>query len=158
LHVEPRACAYPDQNVHRDCISDASDADLGRSPTVKILVLNCGSSSLKWALFDGGQRVGSDAVTGIGLAGGRVSHVEAVRAVLHATPDAEAVGPRIVHGGPALQEPATIDSRVLSQLREAVEFAPLHLPTAIQVIEAVAARAPSLPQVGCFDTAFHRTL
>ncbi|HZX95993.1 MAG TPA: acetate kinase [Myxococcales bacterium] len=125
---------------------------------MKILVLNCGSSSLKSALFDGDRRVRGEAATGIGLPGGHATHADAVRAVLDEMPQAEAVGHRVVHGGPVFHETVRLDSRVLSQLRDAVQFAPLHLPAAIAAIEAVAQRAPSLPQVACFDTAFHRTL
>src|SRR5205814_7652644 len=55
-------------------------------------------------------------------------------------------------------EPVRIDPGVLAKLREAVPFAPLHLPPALAAIDAVAARHPRVPQIACFDTSFHRTL
>ena len=138
-----------------------------------ILALNCGSSTLKYALFDGEKRVqrgivdasGGLQAPGSGLrapattSDGFRSHAEAVHTAfeqLQAAP--EAVGHRIVHGGPSLAEPVRVDDRVLSELRRAAPFAPLHLPAAIAAIEAVSRRFPGLPQVACFDTAFHRKL
>jgi acetate kinase len=123
-----------------------------------ILAVNCGSSSLKTALFEGDHRVGGGAIGGIGLPGGHATHREAVSAALDRLPRPDAVGHRLVHGGPELTQPISLDPRVLDKLREAVPFAPLHLPAAIAAIEAVAARYPGVPQIGCFDTAFHRTL
>ena len=123
-----------------------------------IRALNCGSSSLKYAAFEGERRIRSGAVEGIGVPGGHATHAEAVHAALAALPAPAAVGHRLVHGGPDLLEPVLIDGRVLRKLREAVPFAPLHLPAAIGAIEAVAERAPGTPQVACFDTSFHRTL
>src|SRR5215470_7572519 len=76
---------------------------IGRGCGVKILVLNCGSSSLKSALFDGDRRVRGEAVSGIGVPQGKATHVDAVHEVLDATPQLEAVGHRVVHGGPALR-------------------------------------------------------
>src|SRR6185312_5352500 len=69
-----------------------------------------------------------------------------------------AVGHRVVHGGPDFAAPVRIDAKVLGALRGLVPFAPLHLPAEIKVIEAVAERWKDVPQVACFDTAFHRTL
>ena len=123
-----------------------------------ILSLNCGSSSLKYAVFEGERRVGGGAVEGIGVPGGHATHGAAVHATLAALPPPAAVGHRLVHGGPDLLEPVRIDGAVLAKLRAAVPFAPLHLPAAIGAIEAVAQRAPGVPQVACFDTSFHRTL
>jgi acetate kinase len=73
-------------------------------------------------------------------------------------PRPAAVGHRLVHGGPAHAAPERVDARLLDRLRELVPLAPLHLPSEIAVIEAVAARFADLPQVVCFDTAFHRTI
>ncbi|HTO96675.1 MAG TPA: acetate kinase [Myxococcales bacterium] len=123
-----------------------------------ILALNCGSSSLKWAAFEGERRVDAGSVEGIGVPGGHATHGAAVHAALAGLPPFSAVGHRLVHGGPHLLEPVRIDGRVLAKLREAVPFAPLHLPQAISVIEAVAERSPGVPQAACFDTFFHRTL
>ena len=70
----------------------------------------------------------------------------------------EAVGHRLVHGGAELTAPARVDDKLLDSLRKLAPFAPLHLPAEIGAVEAVAGRWPDLPQVACFDTAFHRTL
>ena len=124
-----------------------------------ILALNCGSSSLKYALFEGERRVRSGAVERIGVPGGHATHADAVHETLAGLPTPpSAVGHRLVHGGPDLLEPVLIDALVLRKLRDAIPFAPLHLPAAIGAIEAVARRSPRTPQVACFDTSFHRTL
>lgn len=151
-----------------------------------ILALNSGSSSLKFALFacarDGGEsRMAEGAVEGIGQDGGRVwlrvgadelandpveavdDHDEAIALAFAALAGARlatpwAVGHRLVHGGPDHHEPALVDAALLAALREVVPFAPLHLPAELRGIDAVAARFPGLPQVVCFDTAFHRAL
>ncbi len=68
-----------------------------------------------------------------------------------------AAGHRVVHGGPYLTEPTLIDSSVLEKLRKLIPLAPLHEPHNIAGIEAAMEAFPSLPQVACFDTAFHRS-
>ena len=68
------------------------------------------------------------------------------------------VGHRVVHGGPAHDGPALVDDRLLAELRALVPFAPLHLPAQIEALEATARRLPDVPQVACFDTAFHRRM
>ena len=73
-------------------------------------------------------------------------------------PEPHIIGHRIVHGGPQLREHQQITARVLGLLREAVPFAPLHLPAALEVLDYAAERFPRAFQVACFDTAFHRTL
>jgi acetate kinase len=123
-----------------------------------ILAVNCGSSSLKYAVFEGEQRTGGGVVSGIGVPGGHATHADAVHAALEGLPTPEAVGHRLVHGGPKLLEPVRIDPAVLELLGEAVPFAPLHLPPALAAIEAVARRHPRVPQVACFDTSFHRSI
>jgi acetate kinase len=147
-----------------------------------ILCLNSGSSSLKFALYDLGAveevRLAHGAVEHIGLAGGHLwiwgmdndvlvdvqrdfpGHMAAAEGVSAAAkdlgfPPPVAVGHRVVHGGPDHTAPERVDAQLLAELRSLVPFAPLHLPSAIQGIEAVAARFPGLPQVACFDTAFH---
>jgi acetate kinase len=69
-----------------------------------------------------------------------------------------AVGHRVVHGGVEFAQPVQIDSDVLASLKSLVTLAPLHQPHNLAAIEAVAAKAPRLPQVACFDTAFHRSV
>lgn len=69
-----------------------------------------------------------------------------------------AIGHRVVNGGPHYAAPQKITSRVLTDLRNLVPLAPLHLPAEIKIIERVASQLPQIPQVACFDTAFHRRL
>jgi acetate kinase len=68
-----------------------------------------------------------------------------------------AVGHRVVHGGPDYAEPVRVDASVLSKLEELVPLAPLHQPHNLVPIKLIAEQQPRLPQVACFDTAFHRT-
>src|SRR5262249_56259989 len=67
-----------------------------------------------------------------------------------------AVGHRVVHGGPQYDQPVLIDMGVLAQLERYVSLAPLHQPNNLAPIRSILARSPDLPQVACFDTAFHR--
>ncbi len=150
-----------------------------------ILCLNAGSSSLKFALYrvrEGlEERIFSGAAEEIGASESRFwlrgaggnrlverqegfpSHSEALAAMLTglAEQGVKAVlgaGHRIVHGGPFFSAPQKIDSQMLGQLAELVPFAPLHLPCEIAIIAELARRRPDLPQVACFDTAFHHRL
>jgi acetate kinase len=145
---------------------------------VIVLCVNSGSSSLKLALFADDERLASCAVEGIASGTGRLrlrgkdgaalrddplrvaNHGAAVHAGLdallgHGFPTAAAAGHRFVHGGPHQHEPRRLDAPLLALLRDAVPFAPLHLPAALLAVEAVSARTPRLPQVACFDTHFH---
>ncbi|MFA4875176.1 MAG: acetate/propionate family kinase, partial [bacterium] len=150
-----------------------------------ILCLNSGSSSLKFALYRVAREddflLAKGAVERIGLADGRLwfqlahrsaqseetwdfpDHARAVEAIfarlagLH-LPVPDAVGHRVVHGGPDYSSPAEVDERLMQTLRNLVSFAPLHLPSEIICIDEVSARFPALPQVACFDTAFHRRM
>jgi len=149
-----------------------------------ILCLNSGSSSVKFALFrlgDGETLLARGAAERIGRQNGRLwihggageilvdraadiaDHRTAVPAALAGfkqlrLPEPEAVGHRVVHGGPEYGSPALVDAPLLSTLRKLISFAPLHLPGAIHGIESVAARFPGIMQVACFDTAFHRRM
>ena len=146
-----------------------------------ILCLNGGSSSLKFAVYgiSGGddKRVFSGAVEAIGAEGGRAwlragdkavseqkgsfaDHSAAVRTMFAAlkaqgVTELAAAGHRIVHGGPKFTAPRRIDEGLKTALRGLIPFAPLHLPSQVEMIDAVAAHFPDLPQVACFDTAFH---
>lgn len=130
-----------------------------------VLTINVGSSSLKYAVFRlnvaaNGKlgavlrgevdRVSGD-TTGLDRALEKIKLTIRLDAVI-------AIGHRIVHGGPKLWEPQLIDDGVIAQLMQIVPFAPEHLPAEISLIERIAARFPHLPQVACFDTAFHRDL
>lgn len=139
-----------------------------------LLVLNCGSSSLKYDVFtwpaahDGTperpERIATKAVKDIG-GSAAPDHEAALRVALddlhHDGPGLDglaAVAHRVVHGGPDLSEPVVVDDRVLRAIEEAAVLAPLHNPPALAGIRAVRARWPDVPQVAVFDTAFHRTL
>ena len=126
-----------------------------------VLVLNCGSSSVKYRVFRGDETTASGLVERIGEPGGdAASHEEALRVVLSRV-DTEAivaVGHRVVHGGLRFTEPTLIDDEVVEQVRRLSPLAPLHNPANLAGIEAARAALPELPQVAVFDTAFHRTL
>ncbi len=69
-----------------------------------------------------------------------------------------AIGHRLVNGGPRYRSPQKITPQLLDDLRDLIPLAPLHLPAEIKIVEAVASEDPRIPQVACFDTAFHRRL
>lgn len=145
-----------------------------------VLVLNAGSSSLKYQLLDMGPRevVASGLVERIGDAGARLEHrvpgaaprveegeIPDVGAALDRVLDAleldgapVAVGHRVVHGGDRFSGPTVVDDDVLDAIRALVPLAPLHNPANIAGIEAARARYPDTPQVAVFDTAFHATM
>src|SRR5215217_112660 len=150
-------------------------------PADCVLVLNCGSSSVKFALIEPasgfraltglGERVGGeDAVVHIRRHGEEtssapsdVSHHGVVAHLLRElTPDERssiaAVGHRVVHGGRQFSESVVIDDSVRSALKRLVPLAPLHLPANRAGIEATLATLPGVPQVAVFDTAFHQTM
>jgi acetate kinase len=122
---------------------------------VRVLAVNAGSSSLKLRVLDE-----ADAVAGsvdVNVRDGAVDR-DQLAAAFERLPRADAVGHRLVHGGPTYAAPAVIDDAVLEGLEKHVELAPLHLPIAIEAIRAVADARPGLPAVACFDTAFHADL
>jgi acetate kinase len=127
------------------------------SPPQTVVSFNGGSSSLKFAAFasEGGglRELARGSVDRITDLGGAVPPALEKLTRLGIEPDA--VGHRIVHGGPNHLEPTLLDGGVIGSLREATPFAPLHLPGELAVIDAVRTRYPRLPQVACFDTAFH---
>ncbi len=118
------------------------------------LALNSGSSSLKFGLF---RVQGTEAQP---LLQGQLDALSELPGRLTAAdaPSPEAVGHRIVHGGPALRTHAVLHAAVLQQIKAAVPLAPVHLPAALEVIGQSMAMFPGLPQVVCVDTAFHNTL
>lgn len=73
-------------------------------------------------------------------------------------PAPAAIGHRVVHGGPTHLGPAKVDEALLCELRSLIELAPIHMPPALETIDAVMKRYPETPQVACFDTAFHAAL
>ncbi len=122
-----------------------------------ILVLNAGSSSLKYALY-GRRSLRQIAQGNISLATSGQSHGAALRTALAGLGGGggppSAVGHRIVHGG-ALDRPALITPEIRRAIEAAAPMAPLHNPPALEVIDALQALHPGLPQIACFDTAFH---
>ena len=129
-----------------------------------VLTLNGGSSSLKFALFrtGGGEppltRLLSGSFERIGDAHDPAACLDPLAARVEAVVPFErllAVGHRIVHGGPHYEAPERVTPAVLDELRRLAPFDPEHLPAEIALVEAVARRAPGLPQIACFDTAFH---
>jgi acetate kinase len=136
-----------------------------RKAAMRVLSINCGSSSLKYALFDAREAGENEVVRGsIDRIGEQVpDHAAAVGSVLddlerRGEPLPEAIGHRVVHGGTEHSTPARVDAALLESLRALVPFAPLHLPAEIRAIEAVQKRWSTRLQVACFDTSFHRTL
>jgi acetate kinase len=155
---------------------------------MKILVLNCGSSSVKYKLIDttteatmaegGVERIGlADGFLKFKLADGskkikdlgKVDHNGAVEAILHILTDAEfgciksfneidAVGHRLVHGATKFTDSVLITDEVKAKVRECYPLAPLHNPANMTGVEAIDKLMPSVPQVGVFDTAFHQTM
>ena len=152
-----------------------------------ILTINAGSSSIKFALFelDGGlprhpslsgqiDGLGAEArlvathVSGqpfpeVGLKPG-VQHQEAFDELLHWLGGhngddwkISAVGHRVVHGGELYSQPMVLTPDLLAELEQFIVLAPLHQPHNLAGIRALSARLPQVPQIGCFDTAFHRT-
>ncbi|TQV70216.1 acetate/propionate family kinase [Exilibacterium tricleocarpae] len=154
---------------------------------MNLLVLNSGSSSIKFALFS--RAPGADPVLACrgeieGIAGGvqrffavdadgqalldtsssaQHTHAGALADLLdwleqqRSLGDLGAVGHRVVHGGQSFTAPALIDAGVLKELAALIPLAPLHQPHNLAAIRALAVRNPAIPQVACFDTAFHHT-
>ncbi|MCB2021499.1 MAG: acetate kinase, partial [Burkholderiaceae bacterium] len=152
-----------------------------------IVVLNAGSSSLKFSLFMdrgadlalqlGGQAEGlftaphfvaKDAAGAVVAEqrwaegetlghAGALEHLLGVLRERQATDRLVGVGHRVVHGGPHYDRPLRVDARVLADLRAFEPLAPLHQPHNLAPIQALLERQPALPQVACFDTSFHRS-
>lgn len=155
---------------------------------MKILVLNSGSSSVKYKLIDtdSEKTLAEGGVEKIGLADGFLKykrpdgtkaiielgltdHKGAVKAILNLLTDPEwgclksfdeidAVGHRVVHGAETFTESVLIDDAVKEKIRECYDLAPLHNPANMTGIEAIDALMPGVPQVAVFDTAFHQTM
>jgi len=155
---------------------------------MKILVINCGSSSLKYQVIDMATKnaIGKGLVERIGLPGSVLTHrtrsgekeviqVEianhtvAIKLVLEALVSPQygaikdlkeicGVGHRVVHGGEKFSKSVLVDEAVMTALKECVELAPLHNPPNIAGIMACQKMMPGVPQVAVFDTAFHQTM
>ena len=155
---------------------------------MKILVLNCGSSSIKYALYNmddksvmtsgGAERVGLDeAFVKVKMPDGTKKkvmhdipeHTEGVKFIFSLLTDPEigviksldeidAVGHRMVHGGEKFNKSVVINDEVLATFKECIDLAPLHNPANLKGVNAVSELMPGLPQVAVFDTAFHQTM
>jgi len=154
---------------------------------LRILVLNSGSSSIKYQLFDmrdrrrlaGGtaERIGDDGSRLVHRERGGTEHVDSDPPIVDHTDALDriakilresgvvsgdeglsGIGHRVVHGGEAFCEPTRIDDRVVAGIRELSSLAPLHNPANLLGIEIALKRRPDVPQVAVFDTAFHQTI
>lgn len=154
---------------------------------MKILVLNCGSSSIKYALYDMDDQsvITSGGIEKIGLPdsflklkynGKKVQldrpiaeHTAGVQfifevlttgeyAVLKSLDELDAVGHRMVHGGERFNQSVLLTPEVMEAFAACNDLAPLHNPANIKGVNAVSALLPNIPQVGVFDTAFHQTM
>lgn len=155
---------------------------------MKILVLNCGSSSVKYKLFDMNSHevMGQGGVEKLGLPGSFLKftlpdgekvvlekelpeHTAAIEFILsvltgreygciRSLDEIEAVGHRVVHGGEEFSSSMEITSEVIGKLVECIELAPLHNPPNLKGIRAMSTLIPGIRQVGVFDTAFHQTM
>ncbi|WP_250027528.1 acetate/propionate family kinase [Paractinoplanes maris] len=127
----------------------------------RVLVLNSGSSSVKYRLFDGAGTVAKGLVERIGESGGEVAdHRAALQGIMDEVDLAglAVVGHRVVHGGPEFTGPTVIDDDVVARVEALVPLAPLHNPAALTGIEVARKLLPDVPQVAVFDTAFHATI
>ncbi|WP_051951594.1 acetate kinase [Actinacidiphila yeochonensis] len=146
----------------------------------RVLVLNSGSSSVKYQLIDmaagtaddagpesGGRRLTAGAVERIGEPGGVPGHAEALEEVARElagrglgldSPELAAVGHRVVHGGTRFTGPVLVTDEVLAGIEALVPLAPLHNPANLAGIRVARRLRPDLPQVAVFDTAFHATI
>ncbi|MEU1942541.1 acetate kinase [Streptomyces sp. NPDC059474] len=134
----------------------------------RVLVLNSGSSSVKYQLLDmaDGSRPASGIVERIG-AGPVADHAAALKQVADElaaqglgldSPELAAVGHRVVHGGTRFTEPTLITDEVVEEIEKLIPLAPLHNPANVTGIKVARALRPDLPQVAVFDTAFHSTI
>lgn len=155
---------------------------------MKVLVLNSGSSSVKYQLIDAEQKncLAKGVVERIGMAGAMLTHQPAGKEQIRLTGEIldhkvaieyvlsillsknhgvikdkneiNAVGHRVVHGGEAFASSVLISSDVIKEIVKCIDYAPLHNPANLKGIRATQALLPKIPQVGVFDTAFHQTM
>jgi acetate kinase len=122
---------------------------------VRLLVVNAGSSSLKLSLLDADDALLAERE--LEGTGGLIDQAALESAVKEGGP-IDAVGHRVVHGGPRFAGPVRLDAEVEGYLRSLTDLAPLHQGPALEAIDAVRRQLPSVPAVACFDTAFHHGL
>ncbi len=117
-----------------------------------ICVLNAGSSTLKYAVYATDPMLRRVKVGNIE----RITDHAAALAQVPVPGNVMAIGHRVVHGGPDLTQPVSIDPPTMRRIEAVSPLAPLHNPPALAVIRAMGERFPGVPQVACFDTSFHR--
>ena len=136
-----------------------------------ILVLNCGSSSVKYALYNWSEQkmLTTGNIERIGQEGGHRNHKEAISHILSSLTEGEvqvisdihdikAVGHRVVHGGDKFNKSTIVTPEVLNVIKEVASLAPLHNPPNIVGIESAMEVLPEVKQIAVFDTAFHQTI
>ncbi|AWS46340.1 acetate/propionate family kinase [Streptosporangium sp. 'caverna'] len=134
----------------------------------RVLVLNSGSSSVKYELLSDGERPASGAVERIGEPGSPVADHEAALEIVADelkerglgidSAELTAIGHRVVHGGTTFTEPTLITDEVVRDIERLIPLAPLHNPANLAGIAVTRRLRPDLPQVAVFDTAFHSTI
>jgi acetate kinase len=127
----------------------------------RVLVLNCGSSSLKYQLLDGDVTVARGLIERIGEPGGDAEdHETALRVALEGLDltGLVVVGHRVVHGGTRFAAPVRVDDDVLDGVRDLIDLAPLHNPANLTGLEVARRLLPDTPHVAVFDTAFHQSM
>jgi len=155
---------------------------------MKILVLNCGSSSVKYRLLDleNNKVLGSGGVEKIGMKGSFLKHIRqdhqtvilegevlehqtaieyilgvltsAKHGCIKSLEEIDAVGHRVVHGAEKFNSSVLITDEVIKKIEECIDIAPLHNPPNLAGISAISELLPTVPQVAVFDTAFHQTM
>ena len=153
---------------------------------MKVLILNCGSSSVKYKLYEDDQQLVEGLLEKIGTAQAQLNHtvagrkklvsvheilehyagielilkvlVDPEKGVLTSIEDIQAVGHRVVHGAESFSESTLITPEVVAKIEECIDIAPLHNPPNLAGIYAISELLPKVPQVAVFDTAFHQTM
>ena len=155
---------------------------------MKVLVINCGSSSLKYQLIDMNNEevLAKGLAERIGIDGSRIKHkpsgkedvviekpmsnhkvaleivinalIDENYGIIQSMDEISAVGHRVVHGGEKFSGSVVVNDDVMKALRECIDLAPLHNPPNIMGIEACQELMPNVPMIGVFDTAFHQTM
>jgi acetate kinase len=128
---------------------------------MKILVINSGSSSIKYKLFDMPKKaiLSKGIIEHVAEKGSKIkSHQDGIKLVLSKINSVDVIGHRVVHGAESFTKPVLINDKVLRQIKKSCSVAPLHNPANLTGIIACKKLLPRVKQVAVFDTAFHQTL
>jgi acetate kinase len=129
------------------------------SRPLRILVVNAGSSSLKLRVLDEHDELAwSRDLPAVDLAAADVDVPEPILAAARDLGQVDAAAHRIVHGGTEFRAPIVVDPSIVARLDALTALAPLHQPRSLDALRWVSAALPGVPQIACFDTAFHSTL